>query len=495
MSVIPRHTLHARAALGLVLALVFVLASTTLVSASGGVKLYKISHDPYTNSTSQHHTEVEPDTYSNGSTIVSTFQAGRFTDGGSSNTGWATSTDSGLTWKHGFLPGTTVYAKPAGTYARATDPAVTYSAKNNAWLIVTLALNSSGTGVAILVSKSTDGGLTWTKPIVALQGGSNDFFDKTWIVCDNTSTSPFYGHCYIEFDNFDLGDLEQVMTSTNGGKTWGAPMSTGNSASGIGGQPLVQPNGTVIVPLDDAFESSLQAFTSTNGGQSWSSTVSVTTFSTRAVNGSFRAPDLISAEIDSTGKVYVVWYDCRFESGCSANDLVMTTSSDGIHWSAVTRIPADPVGSGADHFLPGIAVDKSTGGSSAHIGVTFYFYPVANCTTCQLEVGFVSSTNGGSTWSAKTTLTPSPITPSWLANTNQGFMVGDYISTSFANGKAVPVFANATAPSGSTLNEFMDSVIGGLAVTGGNISASHDRVVYTGPGSHPINFKVKVSYV
>lgn len=160
-----------------------VLAATMSAFASGG-GLQQISSDPYTNSTSQHKTEVEPDTYSNGSTIVSTFQAGRFTDGGSSNVGWATSTNSGVTWTSGFLPGTTVYATPPGTYARATDPAVTYDIKKHIWMIVVLVLNSSGTGVAILVSRSTDG-LTWKNPVTAVLAGSNDFFDKTWIVCDN----------------------------------------------------------------------------------------------------------------------------------------------------------------------------------------------------------------------------------------------------------------------------------------------------------------------
>src|SRR5579872_2933343 len=67
----------------------------------------QLSHDPYTNADSQHSTELEPDTYSDGSTIVTAFQAGRFVDGGSSNNGWATSTNGGLTWKTGFLPGTT----------------------------------------------------------------------------------------------------------------------------------------------------------------------------------------------------------------------------------------------------------------------------------------------------------------------------------------------------------------------------------------------------
>ena len=58
----------------------------------------QISADPFTNTTSQHRTQVEPDTLSFGSTIVSAFQSGRFFDGGASDIGWATSTDGGSRW-------------------------------------------------------------------------------------------------------------------------------------------------------------------------------------------------------------------------------------------------------------------------------------------------------------------------------------------------------------------------------------------------------------
>jgi hypothetical protein len=42
---------------------------------------------------------------------------------------------------------------------------------------------------------------------------------------------------------------------------------------------------------------------------------------------------------------------------------------------------------------------------------------------------------------------------SWIANTSQGRMVGDYVSTSFAGGYAVPVFAIAKPPTGSVFSE------------------------------------------
>ena len=114
MKVISRHRRRlsigtACALLVLILSLVFALSSRSLTRAAGE-ELTQISSDPYTNSTSQHKTEVEPDTFAFGNTIVSTFQAGRFFNGGASNIGWATSTNAGETWTHGFLPATTVNA-------------------------------------------------------------------------------------------------------------------------------------------------------------------------------------------------------------------------------------------------------------------------------------------------------------------------------------------------------------------------------------------------
>ena len=465
-------------ALGLLLAL-----STSIALAVG---LLQISADPYTNSTSQHQTQLEPDTFSAGSTIVSAFQSGRFFDGGASNIGSSTSTDNGTTWTANFLPGTTPYATPAGIYQRVSDPSVAFDAKHAVWIINFLGLFPNGNlgEVDVLVSRSTDGGLTWGSPVVV--NASGRFNDKNWIVCDDKPTSPFYGHCYGEWDDNSRGNLIQMSTSTDGGLSWGPAQSTANSATGIGGQPLVQPGGTVIVPVDNAFEGAVLSFVSTNGGSSWSSTVTVAAIRHHSVAGGLRAPTLPTAEIDKAGKVYVVWSDCRFEAGCSANDLVMSHSIDGLTWTRVKRIPADPVGSGVDHFIPGLAVDKSTRGTTAHLILAYYYYPKANCSqsTCQLDVGYVSSTDGSRTWTANAQL-EGPMSLSWLANTNQGRMVGDYISSSFAGGRAYPVFANASAPTGLTFHEAMFTVVGGVTIGDGNLFASGDGVVVSSQPTAP----------
>lgn len=483
MSVYSRPRLVIGAAITMILVLSVALSSATFAAGSS---LFQISSDPYTNSTSQHQTEVEPDSYSNGSTIVAATQVGRFNDGGASNIGWATSTDNGTTWQGGFLPNTTVNATPPGTYDRVSDPSVAYDASHKLWMISSLAISNtfaSATGVAVLVSISSDGGLTWNPP-VEVANANGGFFDKDWIVCDNTATSQFYGHCYVEWDIASSGDQMQMSTSSDGGSTWSAEQGTADNASGLGGQPLVQPNGTVIVPFLSTgglgSTASIAAFTSTDGGASWSNSVTIASQTDHQV-ASIRTEPLPSAEIDSAGKVYVAWQDCRFENGCNTNDIVMSTSTDGNTWSAVQRIPTDAVGSGIDHFIPGLAVDSSTSGSTAHLALAYYYYPDANCSTstCQLEVGFVTSVDGGNSWSTSATLTPSAMNLTWLANTTDGYMVGDYISTSFSDGKAFPVFVTASAPSGNQFNEALFTVKTGLAVEGGTDAASAEHVVFT----------------
>ena len=69
----------------------------------------------------------------------------------------------------------------------------------------------------------------------------------------------------------------------------------------------------------------------------------------------------------------------------------------------------------------------------------------------------------------------------WLVTTTSGNMVGDYISTSFANGKAFPVFVVASAPgSGGQLNEALFTTKDGLAIAGGTLTTAgeHGNVVH-----------------
>jgi len=187
-----------------------------------------------------------------------------------------------------------------------------------------------------------------------------------------------------------------------------------------------------VVPIQDGIGTNMLAFVSTNGGASWTAPVTISTVTDHQVAANLRTFPLPSAAIDEAGTVYVAWQDCRFRTGCSSNDIVMSTSADGVTWAAPVRIPIDSVGSTVDHFIPALAVDPATSGGTAHLTFTFYFYPEANCTpdTCQLNVGFTSSQDGGASWTAPYTIS-GPMSLGSLPDTSQGAMVGDYISTAY----------------------------------------------------------------
>ncbi|MGE5377524.1 MAG: sialidase family protein [Bacteroidota bacterium] len=480
---------QSRFSLGMLLSLILALA----LPVSSLAATISIGTDPFTqanckaSNTTNHHANVEPDSFSNGSTIVAAYQVGRIYDGGACATGFSTSTDNGATWTSGLVPGLTKYAG-GGTFDRATDAAVAYDAKHNTWMISSLVLTEAGgvKGVGIYTSLSTDGSFTWGTSVAIPNTAGMISPDKNWIVCDNTPTSPFYGNCYTEWDDNGAGNRMEMSRSTDGGLTWSVAAT--NSAGIIGGQPVVAPNGTVIVPTANANETAIGAYNSTDGGVTWSAVTTIATVKHHTVAGSLREGPLPSAEVDGAGTVYVAWADCRFRRSCKTNDIVYvkSTNATGTTWSAVTRAPIDGTNSGIDHFIPGMAVNKATSGATAQVGITYYYY---NSGSTALNVGFISSNNGGTTWSTPTTVSTGA-TSVWAATTSQGRMVGDYISTSYGSDNlAHGVFATVTAGSTGTgcssgaldnCNEPIATFVSGLAA--GALSGANDPVLFTGNG-------------
>jgi hypothetical protein len=427
-----------------------VLGTVAAGPASAQIQVAPISADTFTNSSSQHATEVEPDTFSDHGTTISAFQVGRFFNGGASDIGWTRTTTAGTT--SGFLPATTQQSTPANdAFERVSDASVAYDAADDVWLISSIPLEPTTLAVPnVFISRSTDDGQTWDNPVLIPPPAANKVdLDKNWTVCDNHPNSRGYGNCYTEFDNFGQGDLEYMSTSTDGGLNWSTPISPAGNPKGLGGQPVVQPDGTVVVPFE-ALNGKIEAFRSDDQGASWSRVAVVDSVKSHANSGGLRTSPLPSAEIAGDGTVYVAWQDCRFRARCSANDIVFSKSADGVNWSDTARIPIDSVTSGADHFIPGIAVDPATSGANTHVALTYYFYPDASCTpaTCALQAGTISSPDGGASWGGNETVGPS-MTLDQIADTSQGRMVGDYISTSFLpDGTYTTVVAIGKPPTG-----------------------------------------------
>lgn len=439
----------------------------------------QISQDPFTNNSSQHQTQVEPDTFSFGSIVVSAFQSGRFElGGGASGISWATSYDAGHSWNNGTLPNITQYN--GGPYARVSDAVVAYDLAHQTWLISSLAAKTTFDSVtgstAIVVSRSQDG-LHWSDPTTVAASNSSQNYDKDWIVCDQHPQSRFFGRCYAQWDDGASKPWLTLMSySDDGGLTWSQPQGlTNQSFYAQGGQPLVQPNGNVIVPIygfDSTGAESIYSYRSTDGGVSWKDATRIAplTYST-TVAQFYRGGSLPSAEIDHDGTVYVAWAGCYFEANCSTDDIVFTTTTDGLSWTPLQRIPLDPLNSNVEHLTAGLAVDTGTSGQTAHLAVSYYYWPGAGCTstTCQVYVGMATSINGGATWSQQQTV-GGPTVPAWWAHTDIGYMTGDYISTSIASNYAVTVVPVAQAPHGQNL--FQSMIGASIPVTGGSLPST-----------------------
>ena len=408
----------------------------------------QLSRDQYRNPESQHATEVEPDSYAFGSTIVSVFQVGRIRDGAAANIGFATSRDAGRTWRSGLLPSLTPNSTPTGEWLRASDPVVGFDALHGVWLAASLAV-SPGRESAIVISHSADG-ITWSAPVVATRSIARDLeLDKQWFACDNWASSPFRGRCYLAYSDFRTNRIS-IQTSADGGLTWSAPIGAPDNAGrdamregSPGVQPVTRPNGDALVLYWDGDQ--MSSIRSTDGG----ATFSRTNFIGRVeapVGLNFRAFALPVAEVDGAGAVYLAWSDCLLHADCNGTDLMLSRSADGIAWSAPARVPTGPSRDRTHDVVPGLAADPDRSG---RLALSWYRLQPGG----GIDAFFVRSANGGGTWTAPRRLNTETMTRPWIAQTTLGPMLGDYISTSFASGTPVAVLTLASRPAAGRLDE------------------------------------------
>jgi hypothetical protein len=405
----------------------------------------RLSVDPSTNPAGQHETSVEPADVAWGSTVVAAYQVGRFATGGASFIGFAVSNDAGRTWTRGLLPALTAESTPPGPERAASDPSVAYDAAHGVWLISTLTIEAAGTRV--MVARSSDG-LHWSPPVTAASGPA---LDKEWIACDNGSSSPFRGRCYTLYTDDDKNTTVS-QSSDDGGVTWSTPVRVTGVL--VGTQPAVLPDGTLVTIAgnyvgENALDGTMESLRSTDGGATFTRATLATLSS--ANNDPMRAISLPSLAIDSAGTLYAAWADCRFRPSCSANDIVVSTSTDGVTWSTPARVPVGSTSSSIDAMIPGLGANPTRPG---HLGLVYAYYTAGSCAkgACMLGIAFVQSPDGGATWTKPLRLDTEPMHMTWLPEA-EGRMVGDYFATAFAGDRVVPVFALAIAPTGTRLHE------------------------------------------
>ncbi len=371
--------------------------------------------------------------------LVATFQEGRFaTSGGALDCGYAVSRDGGLTWTRSLIPGLT--RTFGGPYFRATDPVAAIDLNGNIFLNTQVANNSTFTRASVVVSRSTDGGVTFAPPVAFyVQPNGNVTPDKPWFTVNTFPGTPHVGRIFATFTLFTNATAESPIVasfSDNGGVNW-SPLSFTMPASTFaqGSQPVFLPDGTLAmvywnfgaaVPFDEHIE----VIVSHDGGVTFGAPVRVAG-AVESVEPSIRSGAFLpSAAADrTTSSIYVV-----YTTATMAGPRVMFTKSTnaGANWSTPVPISDDPAGVGVFNAAISASPDGQT------LTVSFYDRRNNPMSTTLVDLYYAQSLDGGATWQPNIRLTSVSSDATLAPLTTEGYMLGDYLGIAPSTGPDVP---------------------------------------------------------
>ena len=303
--------------------------------------------------------------------------------------GYYRSTDNGVTWSGGTLPGTSAHVgggEPSLDYgpARCTNGAFSWVCGTTVYYASLGDPFPEFGGEQVLVYASHDDGASWSAPVEATSTDkTSSFDDHEWIAVDRSAAH--FGRVYLFWALYcnscaGNGNVKlYVAHSDDEGQTWSqaVQVSAGNNNTAQGfretGQIAVSASdGTVEAfwteNADSTKQPSVQVVAvSKDGGNSFSAPITIASVTDYPLTGTpFDVVDLfnrvpgMSARVDcyphpaadpSSNKVYVVW--CDFANGTGT--VQAAVSSDGVHW---TRLPGVAV-PGRNAFFPAAAVSPT----------------------------------------------------------------------------------------------------------------------------------------
>ena len=388
--------------------------------------------------------------------FIAVWQQDRWSNGGSNGLVTGVSFDGGKTWTKSAVPYT---ACSGGVFQRASDPWVSFAPDGTAHQIGFGFDNADG-HAAMLASRSTDGGRSWSAPITLFEDTSADFaIDKESITADPLDST----RVYAIWDRLS-GDLTPGATdgrgpawftrSTDAGQTWETARivyDPGQNQQTISNQIVVLPDGTLVdllVILRDMNQrnspADIAVLRSTDKGDTWSAPIIVS--SSQAVGVvdpkqptvPIRSGDIVpDIAVDrQSGALYVAWEDARFSGGSREGIAVSASTNGGISWSPQ---PVQANGAPATQaFTPVLA--------AANGKVALLYYDLRNDNpgddTHVLATSWLAiSSDGGATFTESAASQPFDIRTA--PRTDEGYFLGDYEGIVPSGATFVPFFAIA----------------------------------------------------
>jgi len=380
--------------------------------------------------------------------LIGVWQQDRWTNGGSSGLMTGVTLDQGRTW-------TTTYARfsacTGGIYTRASDPWVAIAPDGTAHQIA-LGLKDNNATVAVLVSRSSDGGFTWSDPgtLVLDPSTAPAGSDKESITADPTDSH----YVYAIWDKISNNSATLWFTrTTDGGGSWESSHSIydpGVNGYATAPQIAVLPDGTLLamIVLSHGNSTQVAVLRSADHGLSWSAPAAVAaddtvgTVDARTQKGLRTGAGIPSIAVDrASGAVYIVWSDARFSS-FQRDGIALSRSTDGgVTWSAPVQVNRAP---NVQAFTPAVAV-----GNDGTVAVTYFDFRKSVSTPGPLWTNYwrVTSTDGARTWREASLAGPFDMLSAPQA---QAPFLGDYQGLTAAGGIFVAFFAAAN--SGNALN-------------------------------------------
>lgn len=324
-------------------------------------------------------------------------------------------------------------------HPRQSDPVLTVDDEGN-FFACSLCLPWDGSFSGIYVQKSTDGGMSWSDPVVVVDSNFAYFEDKQWITVDRTATES-NGNIYIPWARFDA-DLSRnrvsLCYSHDHGQTYGEPVVVSEGRAIQWPTVTVGPSGVVYVAWYSGWPAGIYMDVSYDYGETFGTDQFVDDIATGStdINGGilvFPFPALasdINPESPFLGNLYLVHMD---RNGSDMDIFLLRSEDGGQTWSDRIRINDDPEFNGADQFHPWISVDDS-----GVIHVIFYDRRLDH-QNMLFDLYYTKSEDGGDTWSANERITTVSSDP---RQARLAGLIGEYIGLSAWQGEVQMVWTD-----------------------------------------------------